>query len=242
MTEKSKGFWAVILTPSRILKALLGLLIIAGLLWAVLYFRESTKIIPEELINTAVNNTLDAKTYRFQTKSTITLNGEEKVFSNLTGQRANPNTFHVTGTMLDTPVDVIQIDNTTYRLDHMTDKWMVTENNTIMKESLLMTELNPLSNFYFKELMSAAYLGKEKAKQGKVYKLECVPKIQNKWLENYFKDLKYILWITKKEKMITKATVSAISKENENGSLTVEVEFFDYHKPVEIKPPVQNKE
>jgi len=202
------------------------------------YYKENTKIVPEDLLTEAINNTLAAEAYRFKTKSVITINGEEKVFSDLSGEKADQNTFHVTGSMLGTDINVYQINETTYRLDPITQKWIVTENNSLLKESLLMAELNPLSNFYFTELISASYLGKEKVNKRKLYKLECVPRIKNKWLENYFKDLKYTVWVDKKDKMIKKATVSAKSKENESGSLTVDVELYDFGQKIKIEPPL----
>ncbi|MEL7566092.1 MAG: hypothetical protein AAGU27_14565 [Dehalobacterium sp.] len=214
--------------------ALIILIAFAG----TVYLQESIQIIPEELLNTAINNTLEAKSYQFHTKSTITIDGEDKIFSDISGERADANTFHVTGSMLGTEIDVYQINDTTYRLDSITKKWIITENNSLLRESLLMAELNPLSNFYFKELLSANYLGKEKIAGHKLYKIECTPKINNKWLDGYFKDLKYIIWIDRKEKTIRKATVTALSKEKETSSLTVEVELDNYNKEFKIQPPV----
>lgn len=178
-----------------------------------IYLQENTKIIPEELLTDAINNTLEAKSYQFHTISTITIDGTGKVFSNIKGERADTNIFHVSGSMLGTEIDVYQINDTTYRLDPLTKKWIVTENNSLLRESLLMAELNPLSNFYFQELLSTNYLGKEKINGHKLYKIECTPKINNKWLDGYFKDLKYLIWIDKKDCTIKKATVNALSKE-----------------------------
>lgn len=202
------------------------------------YLEETTKIIPEELLQTAISNTLEAKSYQFHTKSTITIEGENKVFSDISGERADAKTFHVVGSMLGTEIDVYQINDTTYRMDPITKKWIVTENNSLLRESLLMAELNPLSNFYFKELISANYLGKEKVAGRRMYKIECIPKINNKWLEGYFKDLKYVIWIDRKDKLIKKATVTALSKEKESSSLTVEVELDSYNKEFKIQAPV----
>lgn len=202
------------------------------------YLQETIQIVPEELLNTAINNTLEAKSYQFHTKSTITIDGENKIFSDISGERADANTFHVVGSMLGTEINVYQINDTTYRLDSITNKWIITENNSLLRESLLMAELNPLSNFHFKELLSANYLGKEKIAGHKMYKIECTPKINNKWLDGYFKDLKYIIWIDRKDKTIKKATVTALSKEKETSSLTVDVELNNYNKEYKIQPPV----
>lgn len=202
------------------------------------FYQENTKVIPEELLAQALTNTLEAKSYRYQTKSTFVLNGEEKIFSDLVGEKSDETAFHVKGTMLKTPIDLYQIKDTTYRLDSLTNKWIIMENNSLLKESLLMTELNPLSNFYFKDIISASYLGKEKINRRNTYKLECIPVIENRWLDSYFKDLKYTLWVDKKDKLLKKAMVTANSKENKSGTITIEVELYDYHETIEIKPPI----
>ena len=177
----------------RLRYVLILVLIIILAYMAYVYIEENTRIVPEELLNTAINNTLAAESYQFHTRSTITVEGEDKVFSDISGERADAQTFHVVGSMLGTEINVYQIKDTTYRLDAVTGKWIVTEDNSLLRESLLMAELNPLSNFYFKELISTDYLGKEKVFGKKMYKVECIPKINNKWLDDYFKDLKYII-------------------------------------------------
>jgi hypothetical protein len=234
MTE-NKIFRKKLSLSSTVIIILLGILLV---ILGVDYYRENTKIIPKELLSKSINNTLSAKSYRFKTKSTINLDGEGKVFSNLTGEKSGENCFHVTGSMLGTEVNVYQINNTTYRMDPLTQRWIITDNNSLIKESLLMAELNPLSNFYFKELVSASYLGKEKISNKKLYKLECIPKVQNKWLDNYFKDLKYLVWVDKKHQLINKAIVTATSKENESGRLTVEVELYNHNEKITIEAPV----
>lgn len=222
----------------RLRYILIFILIIIFAYAGFVYVQEETRIVPEELLNTAINNTLEAKSYQFHTRSTITIQGEDKVFSDISGERADAQTFHVVGSMLGTEINVYQINDTTYRLDAITNKWIVTENNSLLRESLLMAELNPLSNFYFKELISTNYLGKEKVDGRKMHKIECTPKINNKWLDGYFKDLKYIIWIDRKDKVIRKAKVTALSKEKESSSLTVEVEFKNFNKEFNIQPPM----
>ncbi|ATW25560.1 hypothetical protein [Candidatus Formimonas warabiya] len=230
-----KTTWKKHLRPRNILGLIFIILIALSI---TVYLQSTMKIVPEEVLQSSISNTLAANAYRFHTKSTITIEGENKVFSDISGERADADTFHVTGSMLGTSINVFQIKDTTYRMDPVTQKWIITENNSLLRESLLMAELNPLSNFYFKELISATYLGKEKINRRNMYKIECVPRIQNKWLDGYFKNLKYTIWIDKKDRFIKKAQVTALSKEKESSSLTVDVELFDYNKKIEIKAPV----
>lgn len=224
-----------LLRPKYIL-ALIVFLFIAYFTY--IYTQGAVDIQPEELLNTAINNTVEATSYQFHTKSTITIDGKEKVFSDIQGKRADEQSFHVVGSMLGSEINVYQINDTTYRLDGATNKWVVTKDNPLLKESLLMAELNPLTNFYFEQLISASYLGREKIQGKKLFKIACVPKINNKWLDGYFKDLNYLVWIDGKNKLIKKATVTALSKENENGSLKIEVEFKNFNKEFNIQPPV----
>jgi hypothetical protein len=236
---ENKPFWKNYLNPRRIIICAAVLLAALALFFSISYLWEQAKVVPEELLNTSINNTLKSQSYKFHTKSTITLDGEDKVFSDLYGEKASDRIFHVTGSMLGTDIDVYQVENTTYRMDPMTKRWIVIEDNSVLQESLLMAELNPLSNFYFKDLISASYLGKEKVNKRKTYKIQCIPQIKNKWLDNYFKDLNYTIWVDKKDSLIKKAVVNARSKEKETGSLKVEVELWDYGKEIEIKAAVE---
>lgn len=227
------------LRPRRLMIAAAAVLAILVLFFGVQLFLEKSKVVPEDMLKSSIAKTTTAKSYRFHSKSTIYLDGKETVFSDLNGEKSDESCFHVTGTMLNTDIDVYQINTTTYRRDHITKKWIVIENNSILKESLLMAELNPLSNFYFKELVSSSYLGKEKVDHRTAYKIQCVPNIKSKWLDSYFKDLKYIIWIGKKDNLIKKAVITAKSKEKATGSLKVEVLLFDYGEKTEIKAPIQ---
>ncbi|MGI6064920.1 MAG: hypothetical protein ACOYI2_00330 [Bacillota bacterium] len=238
MTE-NKSFWKNFLQPRRVGFLVAGILLLLIAYWGILYIIEATKIVPEELLPASIDKTMAAETYRFHTKSVITMDTNEKVLSDIQGEKAGSEDLHVSGNMLDTEIDVYQIGDTTYRLDSMTNKWIVIENNSIFRESLLMAELNPLSNFQFRQLISISYLGKEKIDGRKTYKIECIPQIKNQWLNSYFKNLKYIIWIDKKDKLIKKAIVTAKSKEKDTGGLQMEVNLYDYGEKIEIKPPVQ---
>ena len=197
---------------------------------------------PETRVNQGIANSVNAASYRFTLTSKLHINGQEKLFSIIQGEKSQDNAYHIQGAILGTEVNIYQIGDTTYRQDPIDYKWTVIEKTNMEKESLLLSELNPIANFYFNEIGPIASLEKEKnnkeeKKLGMKYAL--TPELANHWLEAYFTDMTYEIWISKKEPYyLEKAIISAASKQNKDNRLTMEITFSDFNTPIAITQPV----
>ena len=64
--------------------------------------------------------------------------------------------------MVKTPVDIYYIDQTTYNWDASTKKWLVISDINTKTSNILISELDPLSNFNFKSISQVNKVGFEK--------------------------------------------------------------------------------
>ena len=199
-------------------------------------------ISPETRVNQGITNSVNAESYRFTLTSKLTVNGEEKLFSLIQGEKSKDNAYHIQGTILGTAVNIYQIGDVTYRQDPIDQKWTVIEKTNMEKESLLISELNPIANFYFNEIGPITPLeknknNKEEKKLGMKYAI--TPELANHWLEAYFTDMTYEIYISRKEPYyLEKAVITAASKTNKENRLSIEITFSDFNNPITINQPV----
>lgn len=234
-TAAKKSSWPLI----RLVLIFLLITIIALGAWNFFYYQNDHNIDAQAVVQTAIEQTLQAKTLAYQNRSTLFIADEKKVYSDLEGQKDAANSFHVKGQILNTPIEVFQIGNTTYRKDPNTGQWIVTEEDAFGVASMLMTEINPLSNLYIESLGACEYLGREKAGGQMCRKIVCQPTLKNPWIGEHFQDITYTFLINPKTGNIVKLTISAISKENTAANLIMESGFGNYNQDIIIKPPIQ---
>ncbi len=222
----------------------IGLLLFAGAI-AAFFLRDyfaAIHISPETRVNQGIANSVNAESYRFTLTSKLTVNHQERLFSVIQGEKGKDNTYHIQGTILGTDVNIYQIGDTTYRQDPLDKKWTVIEKTDMAKESLLLSELNPISNFYFNEIGPITPLEKDKTNRAEKklgMKYAITPELANHWLEAYFTDMSYEIWVSKKEPYyLEKAIITAASKSNKENRLTMEMEFSDFNAPIIITQPV----
>ena len=222
---------------------ILLLLILIGISTA-FYLRDyfaAIRVPAETRVNQAITNSIEAPSYRFTIDSQLLVDGKKRQFSLIQGEKGENNSYHIQGTILGTPVNIYQIRDTTYRQDPIDHKWMVIEKSSMEKESMLISELNPISNFYFNEIGPITPLEKEKNKEenqlGMKYQIQ--PELENHWIEAYFIDITYQLYITKKAPYhLEKAYIEASSRSNPENKLFMEIEFWDFGKSISIQQPV----
>ena len=235
-------------TPKKHNKLFLGFFLILLLILATaaaFFLRDyftTIHVAPETRVNQGITNSVNAESYRFTLTSKLTVSGQEKLFSVIQGEKSKDNAYHIQGAILGTEVNMYQIGDTTYRQDPIDHKWTVIEKTNMEKEALLLSELNPIANFYFNEIGPITPLEKEKGnkeekKLGMKYAL--TPELANHWLEAYFTDMTYEIWISKKDPYyLEKAIISAASKSNKDNRLTMEITFSDFNAPITISQPV----
>lgn len=200
-------------------------------------YRSVTQIAPEDLIQEAVQNTIQAKSYRYAATSRITNGDNTQFLSKVEGEKADTDQVHVKGTVLDVDMEMFQIGETTYNKDPFSERWYVQENSSIAQQELFMTEIDPLANFNFKEVTSAAYFKTEKIDGHKCAVVDVVPEIENQYLTLLWEDFTYTMWVDQKDRVLRKGLITARNKNNPEFSLQIQVEFKDFNEEIEITPP-----
>ncbi|HBQ27625.1 MAG TPA: hypothetical protein DD791_14625, partial [Syntrophomonas sp.] len=147
---------------------------------------------------------------------------------------------HIKGEMVNTPVDIYYIDRTIYNYDSFGKKWLVIPSSTSNSEELLISELNPLSNFRFKQVSMVEKLGFEEIDGTECLLVKCKPSVENQLLETMWKDFEYRIWIDFRKGLIKQAELKAVNKKMLTTKLTVRVMFSDLNRKIKIQPPDTN--
>ena len=177
--------------------------------------------------------------YRFTLESGFTIDEKREVISAVKGERELGNT-HIKGEMVNTPIDIYYLDQTIYNYDSVTEKWLVIDSGTSNSEELLITELNPMSNFMFKDINQVEKVGFEKVNGTDCLLVKCHPSVASQPLENLWKDFEYLIWIDYDKSTICKADLTAVGKNNDKTNLKIIVGFSDFGKKMDIKAPLRS--
>ncbi len=192
---------------------------------------------PDIVLENALNNMAASDSYRFSMQSGFTVDDRREVISQVEGERENGNT-HIKGEMVNTPVDIYYLDQTIYNYDSTANKWLVIDSGTSNSEELLITELNPLSNFRFKNVNQVQKVRFEDIDGTECLLVQCNPVVESGLLDNLWKDFQYNIWVDYKTNLIKKATLTAASKRSDTTNLEINVGFSDFGKNLEINAPM----
>jgi hypothetical protein len=175
--------------------------------------------------------------YRFSLHSGFTVDDRREVISEVQGERQQGNT-HIKGEMVNTPVDIYYLDRTIYNYDSAANKWLVIDSGTSNSEELLISELNPLSNFRFKNINQVEKVKFEDVDGVECLLVKCNPTVESGLLDDLWKDFQYLIWVDYKNNVIVKASLTAASKRSDKTNLEINVGFSDFGKNMEIKAPM----
>lgn len=195
-----------------------------------------SKLDPQIELNQACKNMAAVTSYKYSLLSTFTVDERKEVISEVTGEKHDGNT-HIKGEMVNTPVDIYYIDRTIYNYDSFAEKWLVISSSTSNTEELLISELNPLSNFRFKQIKNVEKIGFEKIDGTECLLVRCRPTVESELLETMWKDFEYRLWIDFRKGLINKAELNAVNKKMTDTRLNVMVKFSDINKDIKIEAP-----
>ena len=220
-----------------------AILIIAVLLLALLVsaekimdYYEKSKLQPDIELQQVLKTMPGLDSFRYRLQSGFTVDGREEVISRVEGETFKGNT-HIKGEMVNTPIDIYYIDRTIYNFDSFSKKWLVIESGTSNSGELLISELNPLSNFQFKSVQGIKKIGFSKVDGVECLVIGCKPSFQNQLMESLWSNFEYQFWIDYHNHIIKKAVLTAINQRNDKTHLTIEAEFYDTNKKIDIKPP-----
>lgn len=204
----------------------------------VVIYEQLTRLPPDEAVKQGLTKTLSAQSYRYQAVAKRTLEGQEAIISDITGEK-NMRGVHIKGTLpiIAADVEVYYFNDVMYRRDATSHGWLVVPDKSRAVMEQLIAEINPLGVFYFNEGFDVNYEGRQKVGNETCYVYEVMTRGQNKYLELYWEDFNYILWIDKKEGFIRKAQISAEQRDNSQYLLNMTVELSGFDESIEINPP-----
>jgi hypothetical protein len=216
-------------------------IVIAGLLSAekIHDYYIKSQLDPQVELDRAYKNMAAVTSYKYSLLSTFTVDQRKEVISEVVGEKQGGNT-HIKGEMVNTPVDIYYIDRTIYNYDSFGKKWLVIPSSTSNSEELLISELNPLSNFRFKQVSMVEKLGFEEIDGTECLLVKCKPSVENQLLETMWKDFEYRIWIDFRKGLIKQAELKAVNKKMLTTKLTVRVMFSDLNRKIKIQPPDTN--
>lgn len=188
----------------------------------------------------ASKNTLKANSFRYTLDSGFTVDERKEVISRVIGEKDHGKT-HIKGEMVNTPVDIYYIDRTIYNYDTFSKHWLEIDSGTSQAEELLISELNPLSNFRFRDIGKVEKRGFEKIDGAECLVVECVPTVESELLETRWMKFEYRLWIDYSDNWIRKGILAATNKKTGKTRLYIETTLKDFNDPIEIKPPDINR-
>ena len=216
-------------------------IVIAGLLSAekIHDYYIKSQLDPQVELDRAYKKMAAVTSYKYSLLSTFTVDQRKEVISEVVGEKQGGNT-HIKGEMVNTPVDIYYIDRTIYNYDSFGKKWLVIPSSTSNSEELLISELNPLSNFRFKQVSMVEKLGFEEIDGTECLLVKCKPSVENQLLETMWKDFEYRIWIDFRKGLIKQAELKAVNKKMLTTKLTVRVMFSDLNRKIKIQPPDTN--
>jgi hypothetical protein len=200
------------------------------------YYYIKSQLDPQVELTRALNNMAAVTKYRYDLLSTFTVDGRKEVISKVTGEKEDGNT-HIKGEMVNTPVDIYYVDRTIYNYDATAEKWLVIPSSTSNSEELLISELNPMSNFRLKNINTINKVGFEEIDGTDCLLVSCKALSESELLETMWKDSEYRLWIDFQNGTLTKAEVNTTNKQVPSTKLNITVNFFDLNQEIKIEPP-----
>ncbi|MDD4335703.1 MAG: hypothetical protein PHY77_08885, partial [Desulfotomaculaceae bacterium] len=179
---------------------------------------------------------------RYQTETRLTTAGEadNDFFSKVEGERVAPDKARMTGVMMNTPIDFVQVGATAYIKDQQTGQWLSLPGNKLSDSELFYAELNPLAYFNFKDIPDLKYVGLEKVNGEKLILLEMRPNLMDPFLELRLSDYFFKVWLSPADYRLRQATLRARDKQNPAGGIEITLRIWDYDKEMIINPPDVN--
>jgi len=238
-----RPFWLV-LNKRAVLSGLVLLVLLALIAWGGgrLMPRGHGKMQPQEMLKTALERTKASGSFRYQAETRLTTAGKSSVdfFSQVEGERVAPDRVRMKGLLMNTPVEFIQVGDSSYFKDQQTGRWITLPGNKLADSELFYAELNPLAYFNFKDIPELKYKGEENVNGEKLLLLEMRPNLMDPFLELRLTDYYFKVWLSPADCRIRRATLQARDKYSPQNGIEINLRFWDYDKNITIEPPAVN--
>ena len=197
---------------------------------------------PQQMLKTGLEKTMASGSFRYQAETRLTTEGKANVdfFSKVEGERVTPDKVRMKGVMMNTPIEFIQVGDSSYFKDQPTSRWIALPGNKMADSELFYAELNPLAYFNFKDVPELKYKGEEKVNGEKLLLLEMRPNLMDPFLELRLTDYAYKVWLSPEDYRLRQATLLAKDKHSPKSGIEINLRFWDYDKNITINPPVVN--
>lgn len=219
------------------LAAVILLAALAVFLPRLTFYYRANQINPDELMSQALKNTAAANSFRYTLESLLLIENRREVISRVEGEKSEEGNIHIKGEMVKTPVDIYHFNQTVYNWDSFSKRWLEIKDSQSNPAKVLISELDPLSNFHFKNVGEVHKVGWGNVDRSRCMIINCRPSVENELMEILWQDFRYKIWIDAEERVIRKATLSAVSKNNPDTKLQLSVSFKDYGKTIRVEKP-----
>ena len=217
--------------------ALLAVAVLGGICYWLFNVYQQSRIDPREFLTESLVRTAAAKSFRYSLESALIVEGRREEISKVQGEKSLEGNIHIKGEMVKTPVDIYHFDQAIYNWDSFSERWLVIKDTQTDSTKVLISELDPLSNFNFKNIGEIKHTGWESVDGRKCMVVNCKPSVENELMEILWRSFNYNIYIDTKEKLVRKATLSAISKNNADTYLNMTVSFKDFNQKIPIEKP-----
>lgn len=197
---------------------------------------------PQQMLATGIEKTRSSASFRYQTETRLTREGKAGIdfFSKVEVERVAPDKVHMTGVMMNTPIEFIQVGGNAYFKDQPTGQWISLPGNKLSDSELFYAELNPLAYFNFKDVPDLKYKGLDRVNGEKLILLEVRPNLMDPFLELRLSDYYYKVWLSPADYRLRQASLQATDKQNPDSCIEINLRIWDYDKNITINPPVVN--
>ena len=196
----------------------------------------ASKVDPAALITETMANAQQARSFRYQIQSDYSIGSEKRPWTQVEGEKSG-SSFHFKGSILGTPVEIYQIGSRSYTMDPVNKKWYVLDGVDFTRQQIFYAEIDPLSNFKFKTIANPRVVGTEKVNNRNCWVVEFQPEVDSQYLEMWWQNYTYRLWVEKRGHALAQAMVTAENKNSPGTILTMTVSFQDFNRKITINPP-----
>lgn len=190
----------VVINRRTVIPALALALILALAFWGAgrIMSRGTEKVPPQEMLKVGLEKTIASGSFRYNAETRLTSEGKANVdfFSKVEGERVAPEKVQMKGVVMNTPIEFIQVGDSSYFKDQPTGKWVALPGNKLADSELFYAELNPLAYFNFKDVPDLKYKGEEKVNGEKLLLLEMRPNLMDPFLELRLTDYYFKVWLS----------------------------------------------